>query len=61
MLMLYFVGVVVNVNSESERIIVSLNERALSEEQETVKLVWSPFYTLYYTTIGTVNAAVICI
>lgn len=50
-----------NVNSESERIIVSLNERALSEEQETVKLVWSPFYTLYYTTIGTVNAAVICI
>ena len=37
----YFVGVVVNVNSESERIIVSLNERALSEEQEAnVKLVW---------------------
>ena len=30
-----------NVNSESERIIVSLNERALSEEQEAnVKLVW---------------------
>ncbi|XP_062576579.1 tetratricopeptide repeat protein 14-like [Saccostrea cucullata] len=31
-------GVVVNVNSESERIIVSLNERALSEEQEHIKL-----------------------
>lgn len=50
-----------NVNSESERIIVSLNERALSEEQETVKLVWSPFYTLYNITIGSVNADYFCI